>query len=776
MKSTYFSTEYVNMVSRAMDSLFLVFMATDAVPTVDTPWHSTNTGEAVDQHDPGSLLSSDVHYFSKHDTTKLSEHNFILWKHQLLLILEGYGLEWFFLSTALPPSPFLSRTDGQLVDNTAFIMHKKQDKFLASLFLSTVTDEILVHLTAAKTSFDIWTTIDRRFGAKSNIKISSMRHAVYSIKKTNLTIKDYLSKVKSLSDSLTVVGSLVTEQEQVSIILAGLPIEFESIRVLASTTPMSLELDTRVKVVADLVVELMVQVVGGPALNHSVNYVLLTYPLELHLPPCLLKPGTPILVQLTTSPRPWLVLPMLFLIQDIWTGRTLLEGHMHNGLYRFDFSQATSHKPDPAHSSGFHLLCNKVYQNVTNKLGAQYRSLSTKLSQLGIQHRITCPYTTEQNGVVERRHQHIVDMGLTLLARAPMPLEYWSATFSHAAHLVNRLPTPVFQNQTPYERLYKAQPNYSQLKKGYKCLTEDGHMFVSHHVLFDEAHLPFQAGFSLPTTLAPVRFLHQRSHVPMVALTSLPYPSSLHLLEVLPASASTQPPSIMRSSSSLPSLRDSSTMDSSPASGVPDAIHNGIFKPKFFSSTLEENEPSNIAEAFKNPAWTVVAQVEYGALIANNTWDLVPLPVGRRAVDCKWIFKVKRHADGSVARCKRGLIIQGYLQEVGIDFTKTFSPVVKPTTIRVVLAITVSLGWSLRQFVASKADNSLFIQRAGSQLLYVVVYVDDIIVTGTNSFGIDQFIKDHDVTFLSYFLGIEVTHTLNGVFLSQKKYILDLLQ
>ncbi|KAK5844195.1 hypothetical protein PVK06_000330 [Gossypium arboreum] len=164
--------------------------------------------------------------------------------HQLLLILEGYGLEGFVLGTALPPSPFLPWTDGQHVDNPTFIVHKKQDKFLAYWLLSTVTDEILVHLTAAKTSFDIWTTIDKKFGAKSNIKISSMCHALYSIKKTNLTIKDYLSKVKSLSDSLTAVGSLVTEQEQVSIILAGLSIEFESIRVFPSTTPMSLELVT----------------------------------------------------------------------------------------------------------------------------------------------------------------------------------------------------------------------------------------------------------------------------------------------------------------------------------------------------------------------------------------------------------------------------------------------------------------------------------------------------------------------------------------------------
>ncbi|KHG07858.1 hypothetical protein F383_35082 [Gossypium arboreum] len=71
------------------------------------------------------------------------------------------------------------------------------DKFLASWLLSTVTDDVLMHLTMAKASFEIWTAIERRFGAKSTVKISSMRHALYSIEKENLSVKDYLAKVKS---------------------------------------------------------------------------------------------------------------------------------------------------------------------------------------------------------------------------------------------------------------------------------------------------------------------------------------------------------------------------------------------------------------------------------------------------------------------------------------------------------------------------------------------------------------------------------------------------
>lgn len=214
----------------------------DTVPVADTPRHSSSPGEAVHSHGSGSLRTPTVHYFSKHDTIKLADHNYLLWKHQLLLILEGYGLEGFVLGTVSSPSPFIVGSNGQQYENPAFLVHKKQDKFLASWLLSTVTDDILAHLTTAKTSFDIWMTIERRFSAKSTIKVSSTRHALYSLKKANLSIKEYVSKVKSLSDTLTAAGSPVSEQEQVSVILAGLSLEFESIRVFASATPLSLDL------------------------------------------------------------------------------------------------------------------------------------------------------------------------------------------------------------------------------------------------------------------------------------------------------------------------------------------------------------------------------------------------------------------------------------------------------------------------------------------------------------------------------------------------------
>ncbi|KAG8473256.1 hypothetical protein CXB51_035233 [Gossypium anomalum] len=187
-------------------------MDTEALHPSDTPRHSSNTASQGQTSTP----LSNIQYFSKHDTVKLSEQKYLFWKHQILLILEGYEPEGYVLGTFSVPSPFLLRPSGQPVNNPSFILYKKQDKFPAFWLLSTVTDEILAHLTMAKTSLE----------------------------KVNLTVKEYLAKVKTLCDSLIAAGCPIFEQEQVSIILAGLSMEYESIRIFASATQMSLDLLT----------------------------------------------------------------------------------------------------------------------------------------------------------------------------------------------------------------------------------------------------------------------------------------------------------------------------------------------------------------------------------------------------------------------------------------------------------------------------------------------------------------------------------------------------
>ncbi|CAH9078354.1 unnamed protein product [Cuscuta europaea] len=234
---------------------------------------------------------------------------------------------------------------------------------------------------------------------------------------------------------------------------------------------------------------------------------------------------------------------------------------------------------------------------------------------------------------------------------------------------------------------------------------------------------------------------------------------------------------------------------------------------------------------------------EYATLQRNNTWELVPRN-HHTPITCKWLFRVKRNVDASVSRFKARLVARGFLQQPGRDYTETFSPVTKLATIRIILTIALSQNWDIRQldvnnaflhgslteevyltqpqgyvdparpthvcrlrkalyglkqaprawymelsrflmqmgFRKSQADNSLFIYSHGGTLLYFLVYVDDIVLTGNSQRALDQFVGQltthfsvKDLGRLHHFLGIEVIPTPTGVFLSQRQYILHIL-
>ena len=80
---------------------------------------------------------------------------------------------------------------------------------------------------------------------------------------------------------------------------------------------------------------------------------------------------------------------------------------------------------------------------------------------------------------------------------------------------------------------------------------------------------------------------------------------------------------------------------------------------------------------------------EFDALLRNRTWELVPPSRKVNVIGCRWIFKLKRKADGSIERYKARLVAKGFHQQFGVDFNETYSPVVKPATIRLVLSIAV---------------------------------------------------------------------------------------
>ena len=281
-------------------------------------------------------------------------------------------------------------------------------------------------------------------------------------------------------------------------------------------------------------------------------------------------------------------------------------------------------------------------------------------------------------------------------------------------------------------------------------------------------------------------------------------------------------------------------------------LQNGIVKPKVYTNgtvryanLCTTGEPDSVDEALKLPKWRDAMQDEFEALQRNGTWSLVPPSQGRNLIDCKWVFKIKRQADGEIDRYKARLVAKGFKQRYGIDYEDTFRPVVKIATVRLVLSIAVTRGWCLRQldvqnaflhgvleeevymrqppgfedpkhpsfvckmkkaiyglkqaprawysrlssklvslgFVSSKSDTLVFIYRNKGIEIYMLIYVDDIIVTSSSQDAVKILLKAlkedfalKDLGDLHYFLGIEVERKSSGhLLLTQKKYTRDIL-
>nr|GEV93298.1 ribonuclease H-like domain-containing protein [Tanacetum cinerariifolium] len=191
---------------------------------------------------------------------------------------------------------------------------------------------------------------------------------------------------------------------------------------------------------------------------------------------------------------------------------------------------------------------------------------------------------------------------------------------------------------------------------------------------------------------------------------------------------------------------------------------------------------------------------EYNVLVKNGTWLLVPRPASVNMVRSTWLFKHKFYADGTLSRYKARLVVNGSSQLLGVDFNETFRPVLKPASICTVLSLVMSRNWPVHQidvknaFLNGELSETVYMHQHlgfvdnryphhGSQVAYLLIYVDDIILTAYCPALLQQIISSlnnefdmTDLEALNYFLGISADRTPTGLFLSQKKYALQLIE
>ncbi|CAL1409881.1 unnamed protein product [Linum trigynum] len=562
----------------------------------------------------------------------------------------------------------------------------------------------------------------------------------------------------------------------------------------------------------------------------------------------------------------------------------------------------------------------KLVKVIRSDQGSEFH-MAEFYSTHGIEHQTSCVETPEQNARVERKHQHILNVARALRFQAGLPLEFWSDCILHAVHLINRLPSPVIHDLTPFELLYNKPPVLSHLKvfgclayastllrdrtkfhprarqcmflgflpgvKGYKLFDLHTHdVFVSRHVMFHETIFPFKQTSSTnssspdPTTstFSPSSSSSQttslfpnHSPIPDDLPSLVPSPNSQNTSQPFSSSSMDSLSSTPISSNTFPSLNphfpsSSSSHTPSPSHSFPTAtnhpspaidwhdlysdgeelcaqepidegedhglrkstrvktkpvwhkdftfsgattshsIQNFVSFDKlpeshkiFVLSVMHAEEPKTYAEACKELVWRLSMNEEMDALIANDTWDEVILPEGKKAIDNKWVYKIKHKADGSIERHKSRLVVKGFTQIYGIDFLDTFSPVAKINSVKALLAVTASQDWHIHQmdvanaflhgdlneevymkpppgvvvsdprivfklkkslyglkqasrqwfakltasllkngFSQAASDYSMFIRRFQGRMLVVLVYVDDILIAGSSLSDIEQ--------------------------------------
>ncbi|RDY05488.1 hypothetical protein CR513_10676, partial [Mucuna pruriens] len=140
----------------------------------------------------------------------------------------------------------------------------------------------------------------------------------------------------------------------------------------------------------------------------------------------------------------------------------------------------------------------------------------------------------------------------------------------------------------------------------------------------------------------------------------------------------------------------------------------------FVSSVSSITIPKSVYEALNHPGWRQAMIVEMQALEQSGTWELVPLPSGKKAVGCRWVFAIKVAPNGTVDRLKARLVAKGYTQVYGLDYGDTFSPVAKITTIRLLLAMAAIRHWPLHQldiknaFLHGDLDEEIYMEQPPS--------------------------------------------------------------
>ena len=344
--------------------------------------------------------------------------------------------------------------------------------------------------------------------------------------------------------------------------------------------------------------------------------------------------------------------------------------------------------------------------------GGEYTSeqFAEHLHQEGITHQLTIPKTPQQNGVAERLNRTLEETIRSMLAESQAPKHFWAEALSTATYLRNRSPTIALDNVTPYEAWTGDKPNVEHLRV-FGC-TAYAHIPKDERKKLDpKARKCIMLGYG--TEVKGYRLYNPETQRILYSRDVIFNETEFYFKDKSKKSEVERNEKSEGPYSEIPLVRESEDENEAEENPETDTEVEDTSRPVrnrnapdrygewvYTAAEIEPKDPKSYQEAMKNEnseKWNQAMKTEMKSLDKNEVWDLVPLPEGRKAIGCKWVYKTKRNADGKIERYKARLVAQGFTQKFGIDYDETFSPVIRFESVRTIIAIAASLGLNLHQ-------------------------------------------------------------------------------
>uniref|UniRef100_A0A2N9FGM0 Reverse transcriptase Ty1/copia-type domain-containing protein n=1 Tax=Fagus sylvatica TaxID=28930 RepID=A0A2N9FGM0_FAGSY len=663
------------------------------------------------------------------------------------------------LSTIPQPIIIASSDDASTtLINPEFTQWQLQDQIVLSALISSLSEKVIAHVVRCTTSRDLWATLERMFTAQSQARLMQIHYQLSTLRKGSTSISDFFQTFTGLADTLAAIDQPLPEFQLVSFLLAGLGPEYDSFvtSVQQRTEPITLDY------------------LYGHLLTHETRH-------EQSQAPVSLETASANFVSRGTFSR---------------SGR--------GGRNQSSSSNGRGQSTSPSFRSNRGRGRGRNSPNNARPV-CQVCNRTSHVA-LHCYHRFDNSYYSEKSA----------DMQAYFSTQQAPTDPNWYTDTGATNHLTSDL-----ANLNVHSEEYLGSDQIRVGNGKGLSVAHTGRIYISRDVIFEETAFPFHNGPPILTALAQTNspspglpllinptLPHQaRPNNPTQHLTSSPSSQTSPAVPALSSPAPSQPTPPPLASQSPPPIAPSHPMITRSKANIskPKHFHDGTVRYPLHHALLAETTPSLIeptcySSAVKVPQWRDAMNTEFDALLKNQTWTLVPSTQARNLVGCKWVFRVKRRADGSIERYKARLVAKGFHQQPGIDYTETFSPVVKPTTVRTVLSLALSKNWFVRQldvqnaflhgclleevymtqppgfnhpqfpnhvcklqkalyglkqaprawfsrlttwllhfgFTASQSDSSLLIYHHTNYTMYFLIYVDDIIITSSQASAIDS--------------------------------------